>query len=166
MTPAPSPSPRWRHPGRAVVPASCILAAVLALCAPACSSSPHADPVAFCRHYRNAAQVAATLSRLDTVKLVDVKRQLQGADTEAADAARLAPKEVAPDVRLLAGALHDFRTAVDAAQTRPALYAAAQRYQQRGAAMTAVQRAVDRWTSSHCGFAPDTAVAPTTAPAN
>ncbi len=132
------------------------MAGVLAAGGTGCSSGPERDAAAFCEAYVSVADTGADLADPDEVSLATLRNQVAAIDDAAAEAARVAPTEIADAVEALVEPLDQMRTALEDATTRAEAGEALSDY---GAATRAVaddQARLDDWVAANCGVVPVT----------
>lgn len=130
------------------------LAAGLGLAA--CSSGPERDTAAFCTAYVDVARLATAIDDPDDLTLPQLRDRVGAVDDAAADAAEVAPEEIAATVDEVIAPLHELRRALDDAGGRTAANGALGDYRTAVGQVASAQRRLDTWADGNCGVVPVT----------
>jgi hypothetical protein len=138
-----------------------IVGVLATLVVPACSSSPTRDAKAFCSAYVAVARRATKLADPDEVPLPSLRKQVGDIASAAADAADLAPEDIADTVDEVIEPLHTLRAALDDADGRAAADRALAGFRADATKLAGAQKRLDGWATANCGVV---AVTSTTTP--
>lgn len=129
-----------------------VIAAVLAtIVAPACSSGPERDAKAFCTAYVDVARRATKLADPDEVPLTTLRTQVGTITTAAADAAELAPEDIADTVDEVIEPLRTLQSSLDDADGLRDADRAFTEFRTDATKLAGAQKRLDAWATTNCG---------------
>lgn len=145
-----------------ILKAMTIFVLIIAELASACASSPKRDARAFCDQYIAVAHQASAFGDPTSMNLATMQTNVVKLDEAAQQAAKRAPKEVAPNVDALVVPMHTLRVSITKATTQAHAFDAWRTYRAATTNAAPKQHALNLWVSAHCGVSQ---VPPTTTPA-